>query len=121
MHNPVPNQPEPDLRLGDARGDSAVGSVSAPAGRAAPRGWASVMSQSGVTPRLNVVYAPDYVSPDEVVSRAEEWRRLLGQKWPGYSINMLVATPPFEDSKGNSSFFEGIKKRIFGSKARSGN
>jgi len=68
--------------------------------------WHQVMSQEGTSPKLKVLYVPDYISRDQRVLATSKLYVTLSQLLPGYEIELALAEGPFEDDDGVSAHFE---------------
>ncbi len=68
--------------------------------------WHQVMSQEGTSPKLKVLYVPDYISREQRVLATSKLYVLLSQLLPGYEIELALAEGPFEDDDGISAHFE---------------
>ena len=68
--------------------------------------WHQVMSQEGTSPKLKVLYVPDYISREQRVLATSKLYVLLSQLLPGYEIELALAEGPFEDDDGISAHFD---------------
>ena len=65
------------------------------------------MSMSGVSPKLSVLYVPDYVIPSCRITATTRLARELDRLFPAYSVALAIAEGPFEDDEGTSGHFDG--------------
>ena len=62
--------------------------------------------QAGVSPKLTVLYLPDYVTSQTRMSKTSQSWIVLGQMFPEYEVKMPLASGPFQDDEGVCSFFD---------------
>ena len=65
-----------------------------------------VMSSEGVSPKLKVLYVPDYISREQRVLATSQLYVQLSNALPGYQVELALADGHFEDDDGLSAHFE---------------
>ena len=62
--------------------------------------------QAGITPRLTVLYLPDYVTSTTRLSSTSALWLGLGRMLPEYDISVPLVAGPFSDDEGINAFFD---------------
>ena len=64
------------------------------------------MASAGVSPKLKVLYVPDYVHPAKRLEMTSRLYPELSRLMPGFDIALAIAEGPFEDTDGVGAHFE---------------
>ena len=74
--------------------------------------------QAGITPRLTVLYLPDYVTSTTRLSKTSALWLGLGRMLPEYDISVPLVAGPFSDDEGINAFFDRTRKPTAPKRAR---
>ena len=64
------------------------------------------MSSEGVSPKLRVLYVPDYISCEQRLAATSSLYIQLSRALAGYDVQLALAESPFEDHDGISAHFD---------------
>ena len=66
-----------------------------------------LMASAGVTPTLQVLYVPDYITPQNRINATIKLAKELENVFPHFIISLAVAEGSFEDIEGTRAHFDG--------------